>query len=89
MLSNQHAPSSGAILPCSELSDGRRWELAQRCHTYLHRLIDAGVDLELAADVSQILVYRPLPWAISDQALVRRAFEQVIKGMETPSCPEP
>lgn len=82
MLPNQRTPTTGGSFSCLELSDVRRWELAQRCRGYVDQLLTRGVDLQLAADVAEILAYRPLPWSVSDQALVRRACEVVLANSE-------
>jgi hypothetical protein len=82
MLPDQSAPATGVTLPCSELSDERRLALEQRCSAYYHQLAIHGVDNKLAHSAAEILAYVPLPWAPRDQAIVRRAWEQLIKGME-------
>jgi hypothetical protein len=77
-----NTPTPGDSLPCSELSDERRLSLEQRCSAYYHQLAIHGVDNKLAHSAAEILTYVPLPWAPREQAIVRRAWEQLIKGME-------
>lgn len=85
MLPAQQTPILGVTLSC--LSDERRDELLERCQSFQQQMVQRGVDAQLALDAAEILTYRPLPWKPREQALVRRAWTQLIAKLAEVPCP--